>query len=278
MRWMVIFLPVCVLIQTGCKLNRAYTNGQEGLETTYKAKQVTAQVDVFDAGMATGMHASINYSPLNKLGVFYDLKAAYFQHQYHTIGIGYYLSNYKKYELTVPKLSITNIEIGRHLDFYGGMSYGFTKDANVPLAPDYTSFPIINYSYDLNYFGRRYFLQMGGHVKSKFISFDGILRQVWLDPDKIEIYGLGPDNHFDPADDFLPNGRRSYTEFAFKMNFISYFKPFYLGFVMRSGKDGNFTTGAFSPSIVFLGINTDIYHFFSKNAKKRTDLEYNYQE
>ena len=278
MRWLVVFLPVCAFIYSGCKVNRAYTNGQEGLETTYRAKQITAQIDVFDAGYASGIHAAVNYSPINKLGVFYDVKAAKFQHQYHTLGLGYYLSSYKKYELLIPKSTTTSIDIGRHLDFYGGMSYGFTKDATVPLPPDYTLFPVINYSYDLNYWGKRYFLHIGGHVKSKFISFDAIVRKVWLDPDKIEIYGLGPNNYFDPALDFKPNGIRQYTEISFKMNFISYFKPFYVGFVMRAGNEGTFTSSAFSRSAVFIGVNSDIYHFFAKNGKKRTDLEYNYQE
>jgi hypothetical protein len=274
----IYFLSIAVTFNTGCKVNRAYTNGQEGLETVYEKGQVMGNADIFGADGSGGMHVSINYSPMKNLAVLYDHKSALFQHQHHTFAIGGFLADYKKYQLIHPSVSKTSIDIGRHLDFYTGMSYGYSKNSFIPLGTNFNVFPPITYDYEVSYWGKRYFAQVGGHVKAKYLGFDVTLRQLWLDPDRIEVFGLGPENNIDVLSSFTNPGYRSYTEFALKMNFMGMYKPFYIGFSLRYGKETEFTQSAFSSRVIFCGVNKDIYHIFTKKGKKRTDLEYIFEE
>ncbi|MBK9734472.1 MAG: hypothetical protein IPO92_05675 [Saprospiraceae bacterium] len=269
----IMYLMLCSSIS--CKIQKAYTNGQEGLETVHQKGQIRANADYFKFDESKGLHASINYSPIKNVGIFYDLKSAFIQHQYHTLALGYYLSNYKKLELIYPSISKPSIDIGRHFDFYGGMSYGYTKNSTISY---YDRNTFRNNQYELNYFGKRYFVQLGGHLKAEYIAFDFVWRQIWLDPDKIEIYGLGSNTGIDPVSSFSNSGYRSYSEISLKMNLFGHYKPFYVGMTTRFGNETQFTGSAFSSAMVFIGANMDIYHIFTKKGAKRQDLEYIYKE
>ncbi|MBK8624455.1 MAG: hypothetical protein IPN86_02395 [Saprospiraceae bacterium] len=271
-------MSVAIFMNTGCKINKAYTNGQEGLETVYEKGQLNGEVDIFGADGAGGLHASANYSPIKNLAILYDHKSALLQHQYHTLAIGGYWSDYKKLDLVQASVSKPTIDIGRHLDFYTGMSYGYTKNSLIYVSTNTNVFPPLVYDYELTYHGKRYFAQLGGHVKAKYLGFDIVYRRVWLDPDKIEIFGLGPDNEIDALGSFTNPGYRPYSEFSLKMNFVGTYKPFYLGFSVRYGDDTQFTQSAFSSRVIFCGVNKEIYHLFTKKAPKRTDLEYIFEE
>lgn len=101
---------------------------------------------------------------------------------------------------------------------------------------------------------------------------------MWLDPSKIETFGVGPTVEIDPVNDFAEKGYRGYTEFAFKMNFGGHYKPFYLGFSSRFGEETNFTNYVFSPQIVFIGANVNLYHLFTKRAPAKKQVDYIYEE
>lgn len=273
---MVFLILIYLMTSTGCTVNRAYTNGQEAIETVFEKGQILGQADLFSVsgnGGSGGVHAGIHYSPLQNVAAFYDIKTSLFDHQYHSLGIGYYLADYKKLELLNPSVSKSSIDIGRHLDFYGGLSYGISKNSSISAPSDPNVFPRIEYLYDLSYRGRRFFGQIGGHVKSKFIAFDATFRQVWMDPDKIEIFGLGPGVDVDPIASFTNPSYRSYSEFSFKMNMIGLYKPLYFGFTTRFGDETGFTRGAFASQTVFIGVNSEIYHVFTKKAPRKPNLD-----
>lgn len=267
-----------LLLASGCTINRAYTNGQEGLETVYEKGQISAEIDIFGADGSGGLHGSVSYSPIKHLAVLYDHKSALLQHQYHSFAIGGYVSKYEKYEIIHPSISKPNIDIGRHLDFYTGMTYGYSNNSTIVISRDFSFFPVTTERFEISYAGKRFFTQIGGHVKAKFLSFDVALRRSWLDPDKIEIFGLGPGTDIDAVGSFTNPGYRAYTEFGLKMNFMGIYKPFYMGFSVRYGDETKFTSSVFSSRVVFVGVNKDIYHIFTKKGKKRTDLEYIYEE
>lgn len=272
------FLSFVVFLNAGCKINKAYTNGQEGLDTVYEKGQLTGAVDIFGADGSGGLHGSVNYSPIKNIALLYDHKSALLQHQYHSLAIGGYWSQYEKYDLIQASVSKPSIDIGRHLDFYTGMTYGYSKNSTITLNTNFNTFPPTTYDYELSYWGKRFFAQVGGHVKAKYLGFDIVFRRSWLDPDKIEIFGLGPGNNIDAVGSFTNPGYRAYTEFGLKMNFMGSYKPFYIGFSVRYGDETEFTSSAFASRVIFCGVNRDIYHVFTKKAPKRVDLEYIFEE
>ncbi len=264
-----------LLLMTNCKVNRAYTNGQEGLETVYKPKQIKAEIDHFGSPGTGGIHGDVSYSPLKNVAVLYDIKTGGTQHMYNTLALGFYKAYYKPYQLRKHVASQPTIDIGRHFDLYGGMSYGYTKGSIIPESQFFFG---LNETYELNFWTKRYFLQGGAHFKGKYLGFDFVLRKLWLDVDKIELFGLLPDSDISPEDDFRNSSILPYTEFCFKINFVEYYKPIYMGFSRRFGDETNFTAGAFSGTTVFLGANLDIHLLFRRSAKNAEVLDYIYEE
>lgn len=268
------YISILILF-TNCKINRAYTNGQEGLETVYKAKQISVGADYFGSPGTGGIHADIAYSPINNLAVLYDLKTSGTQHMYHTVAVGFYSAKYQPYQLQKYVDGKKTIDIGRHLDMYAGMSYGYTKNSSIPQGNSFFNF---NENYDLNFQAKRYFIQAGAHFKAKYLGFDFVLRRLWLDVDKIEVFGLQPNSDIRPEEDFKDSSIRSYTEFSFKMNFVGNYKPIYIGVSRMYGNDTNFTFGAFSSSTAFIGANLDIHHLFKKKTLTSKTVDYIYEE
>jgi hypothetical protein len=276
----ILFLAfIAVVSHYSCNVNRAYLNGQEGLETVYAKEQWTAQVDYFVSGGTAGLHVDGSYSPLNRVAVLYDGKMIGSQLHQHSLAAGFYLSDYTPFELSRPSVSKEFIDIGRHLDFYAGVTRNFAQNVIIELPPLFSGgFTPTQQFFEVNYTGNRYFVQAGGHVKSKYLAFDATLRRIWIDPNKIETFGVGPTIEIDPVNDFAEKGYRAYTEFAFKMNFGGHYKPFYLGFSSRFGEETNFTNYVFSPQIVFLGANVNLYHLFTKKGPVKKQVDYIYEE
>lgn len=277
-----LFLLMAVLGQYSCNVNRAYINGQEGLETVYAKDQWIAQADYFKSGSTSSLHVDASYSPLKRLAFLYDGKMMGTRLHQHSLAAGFYLSDYSPYELTHPSVSKEFIDIGRHLDFYIGATRSYANNVIIELQPFSSGFPGSitpnQQFFEINYTGNRYFVQAGGHVKSKYLAFDATLRRLWLDPSKIETFGVGPTVEIDPVNDFADKGYRAYTEFAFKMNFGGHYKPFYIGFSSRFGEETNFTRYVFSPQIVFVGANINLYHLFTKKGPVKKQVDYIYEE
>jgi hypothetical protein len=271
-----------IIFNSSCNVNRAYVNGQEGLETVYAKDQWIAQADFFGSGGTSGLHADAGYSPIKNIAVLYDTKMIGTQLQQHSLAAGVYLSDYTKFELSRPSVSKEFIDIGRHLDFYAGATYNFANNIFIELPFFSGGFPgtisPTQQFFEINYTGKRYFVQAGGHVKSKYLAFDATLRRLWLDPSQIETFGVGPNIDIDPVGDFAEKGFIGYTEFAFKMNFGGHYKPFYIGFSSRFGKETNFTNYILSPQIVFFGANVNLYHLFTKRAAAKKQVDYIYEE
>lgn len=263
-------------IITSCKVNRAYTNGQEGLETVYKPKQIIAEIDYFGSPGTGAIHADISYSPIKNVALLYDLKTSGSnQHMYNTLAIGLYSSRYRQYSLKQYVANKTTIDIGRHFDFYAGMSYGTTRESIIPEEAFFFNF--ID-TYELNLSTKRYFIQGGAHFKTKDLGFDFVLRRLWLDIDKIELFGLLPDSNVKPEEDFKDSNILSYIEYSMKVNFVGNYKPIYMGFTKRFGKETAFTNGAFSSTTAFVGVNLDINLLFRKSSKSQEVLDYIYEE
>jgi hypothetical protein len=260
---------------SSCTINRAYTNGQEGLETVYKPKQIRAEVDYFGGPGIGAFHADVSYSPINKVAILYDVKSAGVKHMYHTLAVGLYTSNYKPYVLKQYVGNKTTIDIGRHFDLYGGMSYGFAKQVIIPEGNSFTNF---NDTYELNFYAKRYFIQGGAHFKSKDLGFDFVFRRLWVDVDKIELFGLLPDSNINPENDFRNSSILPYIEFGMKVNFVGNYKPLYIGFNKRFGDNTPFTASAFASSTAFIGANIDIHLLFKKSKASEEILDYKYEE
>jgi len=259
-----------------CTVNSAYTLGQEGLETVHKPKQITAEIDYFGSRGTGAVHANISYSPIKNVAILYDLKTSgSTQHLYNTIGVGLYTSRYKPYALKKYVANKTTIDIGRHFDLYAGMSYGITKRSIIPEESFFFNF---NDTYELNLRAKRYFVQGGAHFKSKDLGFDFVMRRLWLDVDKIELFGLSPDTNINPEEDFRNSSILSNIEIGMKINFVGYYKPIYIGLIRRFGDQTPFTLGAFSSSTVFIGANLDIHLLFKKSNTSEDVLDYIYKE
>lgn len=277
-----ILILLASISHYSCNVNKAYLNGQEGLETVHAKDQWMAQADLFGSGGTSGLHIDGSYSPLNRIAVLYDGKMIGSQLHQHSLAAGIYFSDYTAYELSRPSVSKEFIDIGRHLDFYVGATRNFAQNVIIEL-PFFSggfpgsAFPTQQF-FEVNYTGNRYFVQAGGHVKSKYLAFDATFRRLWIDPSKIETFGVGPTVEIDPVNDFAEKGYRAYTEFSFKMNFGGHYKPFYLGFSSRFGEETNFTSYVFSPQIVFLGANINLYHLFTKRAPAKKQVDYIYEE
>lgn len=268
---------ITILISmASCTVNSAYTLGQEGLETVHKPKQITAEIDYFGSRGTGAVHANISYSPIKNVAILYDLKTSgSTQHMYNTLALGLYTSRYKPYLLKNYVANKKSIDIGRHFDLYAGMSYGITKRSMIPEESFFLNF---NDTYELNLRAKRYFVQGGAHIKTKDLGFDFVIRKLWLDVDKIELFGLSPDTNINPEEDFKNSSILSYIEIGMKMNFVGNYKPIYIGFIRRIGNQTPFTLGAFASSTVFIGANLDIHLLFKKSNTSEDVLDYIYKE
>lgn len=128
-----ILILLASISHYSCNVNKAYLNGQEGLETVHAKDQWMAQADLFGSGGTSGLHVDGSYSPLNRVAVLYDGKIIGSQLHQHSIAAGVYFSDYTSYELSRPSVSKEFIDIGRHLDFYAGATRNFANNVIVDL-------------------------------------------------------------------------------------------------------------------------------------------------
>ncbi len=250
---------------SSCSKNTLYIPGQEGLESVHKRQQLKGGADInYDNGNSCA-HLDISYSPIDNVGVFYDLKTSGLDYQYHTIGLGYYLAAYEKMDLREYTEKKKSIDVGYHFDFYGGASYCKSKDNTFFRS---SSFSIAD-TYGINLYGKRFFGQIGYHLKKEFMSYDIVLRRSWLDIDKIQTFGLAVKDDFNPGKEIQDENVMSYTELSFKVNIGGVYKPLYIGLSRKFGlSNSNVINSTFDHVVGFVGINLDIQHAFGKKIKE----------
>lgn len=257
-----LFFIFAILLLVNCSSPKSiYGPGLEGMETVYEPKQFVAVGDLY--GSNGGFNGSVVYSPINRIGLLYDTKINFFKQQTHTAAIGIYFKDYEKVDFITKEGKTQTLDIGRHIDLYTGASYCYTNDATISVNTFFT-FPSVANDFMARWEGKRYFVNLGGHVKSKHVGFDLIFRQLWLETNKLSIIGLRPEFGLDPYGDFANNNIKRYNELAFKINFGGLSKPFFMGFCTLWGQHTAFTGFAFSNAYIFIGANQNIVQLFQK--------------
>lgn len=248
-----------------CRVNRSFLPGQEGMETVYKEKQWKAGLDMV-AGNGVLAHGSVNYSPVKNLGILFDSRLGS-NSQSHTLAAGFYKGSYSNEIIKDFNDKDIDITTGKHWDVYGGANYLNTQNSFVTLGFNDGIFNVNvpTEIFEISWVGMRYFAQAGMHIKSHHIGIDAVLRQSWLQANKVNIYGLSSLSNLTPEEDLRSKNPRRYTEIGFKMNFGKHYTPFYCGFTTRLGKDTKFTNAIYAHSLIFIGANLRIASLLKKS-------------